>query len=271
MSVASFVHVLRRFFVRRGMPRVIYSDNAPTFKRYNKELAALWRRIRDDQVLDWLGTNSVSWKFIPTNAPWWGGFYERLIRSVKQALKKTIGRKSLTYGDLVSIVAEVEAVTNSRPLSYVYDDPHEILPLTPAEFITGRRLTIVPPQMTTEETEPICRTWQKRATLLQAAWRRWQRHYLMELRSANQWKRNRGKTMSPGDVVISEERKPRMFWPLVRIQSGHKRQDGTVRSYTVRKSTGHVTRRASRSLYPLEIQQHDAAGPQSVANATDIS
>ena len=51
-----------------------------------------------------------------------GGFYERLVGLTKRALKKIIGKKCLTDRQLATILTEVEAVINSRPLVYVDGD-----------------------------------------------------------------------------------------------------------------------------------------------------
>lgn len=66
-----------------------------------------------------------------------GGFYERLISLVKRSLKKTIGRQLLTIVELQTLVKEVEAVLNSRPLVYVGDDLNSSIPITPAHFLTN--------------------------------------------------------------------------------------------------------------------------------------
>lgn len=55
--------------------------------------------------------NDVKQKFILPASPWWGGFYERLIRSVKITLKKTIGKALLSYEELETILCEIEALT----------------------------------------------------------------------------------------------------------------------------------------------------------------
>ena len=54
-------------------------------------------------------------------APWQGSFYERLIGMVKQSLRK-VGKKRYTLDQLVTLLTEIEAVVNSRPLTYVYGD-----------------------------------------------------------------------------------------------------------------------------------------------------
>ncbi|GBM81435.1 hypothetical protein AVEN_20036-1 [Araneus ventricosus] len=44
-------------------------------------------------------------------APWWGGFYERLVKSVKDPLRKILGRALLTYEELSTILIEIELET----------------------------------------------------------------------------------------------------------------------------------------------------------------
>ncbi|GFX60673.1 uncharacterized protein TNCV_4917231 [Trichonephila clavipes] len=76
-----------------------------------------------------------TWKFIVERAPWWGGFYERLVKTVKDPLRKILGRALLTFEELSTILSEVEAIVNHRPLTYVENDPGEPEPLTPAQFL----------------------------------------------------------------------------------------------------------------------------------------
>ena len=98
---------------------------------------ALSRQIvKADKTQRYLAGHWIRWQFIVERAPWWGGFYERLIGSVKRCLKK--------FPDIVTMVTEVEAVLNSRPLTYLYLDIEDNLPLTPAHFLCRYRLTTLP-------------------------------------------------------------------------------------------------------------------------------
>ncbi|GFX35699.1 integrase catalytic domain-containing protein [Trichonephila clavipes] len=76
----------------------------------------------------------IHWKFIVELAPWWGGFYERLVKTIKDPLRKILGRALLTFEELSTILSEVEVIVNHRPLTYVENDPGEPEPLTPAHF-----------------------------------------------------------------------------------------------------------------------------------------
>ena len=66
--------------------------------------------------------NQIQWKFIVEKAPWWGGFWERMVGITKRCLKKTIGRSTLTFEDLLTVFVEIEGTINNRPLTYLYDD-----------------------------------------------------------------------------------------------------------------------------------------------------
>ena len=85
LSVASFLRMFRRFASRRGLPTTLIKDNAKTFKASSQIIAKI---ARSSEVVHFFNNHRVTWKFIVERAPWWGGFWERLIRSVKRCLTK---------------------------------------------------------------------------------------------------------------------------------------------------------------------------------------
>lgn len=64
-------------------------------------------------------------------APWWGGFYEWLAKSVKTPLRKLFAKAMLDSEQLTTILAETEAQLNSRPLTYLGADPDNYSVITP--------------------------------------------------------------------------------------------------------------------------------------------
>jgi Integrase zinc binding domain len=52
MSTPCFLMALERFFSRRAIPRIIYSDNARTFKCAARNIAARWRKIDPELALE---------------------------------------------------------------------------------------------------------------------------------------------------------------------------------------------------------------------------
>ena len=85
----------------------------------------------------------MEWIFNIEKAPWWGGVFERLIRSTKRCLRKMVRSYQLTIDELCTALTEVESMLNSRPLSFVSSDDLEE-PLTPSHLIMGRQLLSMP-------------------------------------------------------------------------------------------------------------------------------
>lgn len=135
LSSIAFVNALRRFVSRRGAPSVIYSDNATNFTLAEKSIKLAWNTIYQDEVtMNYFAKNSITWKFITPCAPWQGGYYERLVALVKDCLRKSIGRNQLDLESFLTLLSECEAVVNSRPLTYLYDEINCQV-LRPADFI----------------------------------------------------------------------------------------------------------------------------------------
>lgn len=58
------------------------------------------------------------------NAPWWDGFYEMLVRSVKTSLRKMLERRPLSRTKLSTLLTEIETVIKSQSLTFVFDEPY---------------------------------------------------------------------------------------------------------------------------------------------------
>ena len=140
LTTAAFIRCLRRFVARRGNPELLISDNAKTFKAGSAQLAKIFN---DPDTASFMLKQKIEWRFNLEKAPWWGGFFERMIKSTKRCLKKTLGKARLTYEELCTVLAEVECILNSQPLTYMYPDELEE-PLTPSHLISGRRMLSLP-------------------------------------------------------------------------------------------------------------------------------
>lgn len=246
-SSECFIHAFRRFVARRGMCKTIYSDNARSFRRSEKEINKILR-MEDDKVRLFTTNLQIKWKYIAELAPWWGGFYERLIRSFKSAIRKTIGRRLMTEEQLRTIVVEAEGVLNNRPLTYVYDDPNEPLPITPADVIGGRQRLHQEPTAT--ET-CLGGLWKNSREGTAAWWERWQREYLAELRSAS-LKSSANTTIKEGDIVLLGDKTHRAYWKLCNVEKIFPGRDGLVRACLLKTPDRQLIRRPVQLLYSME-------------------
>lgn len=260
-STEKFLLALKRFIARRGLCKVIYSDNARTLKRADQDLKGLWKTIKDPMLLEFFSKGGISWKFIAERAAWWGGFWERLVRSVKTCLKKVLGRASLNFEEMCTVLTEVEATLNSRPLTFVHNEVDEPQPLTPAHFLVGKRLTSLPPKSFPADThhptankKDITRRWKYRQRLINNFWNTWRKDYMLELKSAHHCDSLKSTPLKVGDIVlIGQDNLPRQVWKLGKIEELFPGRDGLIRSCSVRTTTGTFLRRPIQLLYNLEI------------------
>ncbi len=246
LNVEDTVLALRRFFSRRGLPGIVWSDNAKTFVAARQQLLQL------------LGPSSPDWKYIVPRSPWWGGWWERLVRSVKSALKKSLGRKCLTRVELDTVLSEVEACVNSRPLTFVGDCPEDRSPLTPAHFLLGRSSAYERvDRVGTDELsrEELLARKGVRDAMLDRFWTLWSDDYLKGL---PQWRGpSRENPLCQGDVVlIREDGCPRMGWPMGVVTETFRGKDGVTRACKVRTRAGEYTRSIQR-LHYLELHAVD--------------
>ncbi|GFQ89922.1 integrase catalytic domain-containing protein [Trichonephila clavata] len=245
LSTAAFLQSLRRFISRRGRPSIIYSDNRTNFVGTNSALSSIdW-----DVVTSKANIQKIKWKFNPPSAAWWGGFWERMIQMLKQILRKVLGRASLYYEELNTVLCECEHVINSRPLTYVSEDVNDLSPLTPAMFLQEIE--------TSDVTDIDCLDHQeinKRIRHVQAIReqlkKRFRIEYLGQLREQTQ-RHRKSRPLTVGDVVVLESNlKNRTLWSLARITELIPGKDGHVRVARVRTETGELVRPVQR-LYNL--------------------
>ena len=263
LSVPQFMLGLRRFISRRGIPSRFVSDNAKTFKRMDKELRII---LSDDRMKKYLGERRVTWEFYLERSPFWGGFIERLNSLLKSAFRKVVGIAKVSFEELLTLLTEIEAIMNSRPLTFVYDGVHEGDVLTPSLLLCGKTLTQLPPlwEVRVDGKDPqSCNLRLKYLDKLKTHfWTRFTREYLCELserHATSQKVSSANRQPKINDVVlIKHENMPRGRWRMGRVIQLHPGRDGVVRSVELRvppSKTGRgakVLRRPPRLLIPLE-------------------
>ena len=220
LSANSFLLAFRRFVGRRGLPAMLISDNAKTFKSSSREIRSICRAT---EVSQYLCNNRTSWRFIVAKSPWWGGFYEHMVQTVKRALRKIIGRSNLHFEELNTVLIEVESVINCRPLMFVYDDCEGLsYVLTPSHLLYGRRMASSPCSGHYEivsTNDSLTRRSRNQKHVLNQIISCWRKDYLLSLREVRGIKRaGPGCTIKVGDIVIlKDESVKRLFWKLARV------------------------------------------------------
>ncbi|GFY39626.1 uncharacterized protein TNIN_116181 [Trichonephila inaurata madagascariensis] len=155
-----------------------------------------------------------------------GGFYERLVRSVKESLHKILGKALLSFEEMTTILTEIEAVLNLRPLIYVYEENDEPRPLTPMHFLNFGQNQPTYPVTFAEILEnastksSLLKRKKYQQLLLKQLWHRWKKQYLLDLRTAHSVKNpETHPKLKVGDVVLIEENiKNKLLWKLGKIE-----------------------------------------------------
>ncbi|XP_071052130.1 uncharacterized protein [Onthophagus taurus] len=145
-STSGFLAAYKRFSGRRGISECLYSDCGTNLVGADRELRSMFSAASKEwkEMASLLSGDGTRWKFNPPGAPHFGGKWEAGVKSVKGHLRKIVGSTVLTYEEFNTVLIQIEAVLNSRPLCSISDDPNNFDVLTPAHFLIGNALAVVP-------------------------------------------------------------------------------------------------------------------------------
>uniref|UniRef100_A0A0A9YD88 Pro-Pol polyprotein n=2 Tax=Lygus hesperus TaxID=30085 RepID=A0A0A9YD88_LYGHE len=276
LTTSSFLACLKRFMSRRGKPLEIHSDNGTTFvgsKRELEDMKNLWLSdVHRDSIVSTLAVDGISWKFIPPRSPNFGGLWESSIKQVKLYLRKAIGKANLTYSEMYTVLTQIEACVNSRPLVPLSSDPNDYSVLTPSHFLIGDQLTAPPEPNLRSLPENRLTRWQLVQRIAQHFWHRWRNEYLHELQRRYKWKSTCNNLQKGTLVLVKEDNSPSYAWSLARVEDTHPGSDGLVRVVTLRCPSG-LFKRNIRLLCALPIDDtnstQDGAAPVRVSTPQD--
>ena len=122
------INASRRLFSSYGVPETILSDNSTQFS--------------SKETQSFISSYGLKWHFNPPLSPWWGGIFERMVKSVKRCLKKILLGARITFEELETVLREIELTLNNRPLTFTYEIPGNEA-LTPSYLIHGRRINTI--------------------------------------------------------------------------------------------------------------------------------
>ncbi|XP_030761095.1 uncharacterized protein LOC115886162 [Sitophilus oryzae] len=254
LTTNSFICSLKRFISRRGKPVRIYSDNGTNLVGAYAELRQLQDFFNNNKtaISDNCSNDGIEWRFIPVNSPHFGGLWEAGVKSSKSHLKRVIGNTILTFEELCTVFAQIEAVLNSRPISPLTCDPNDLNPLTPAHFLIGR--TLLSPPEADLMAVPVGRLnrYQLLEQMRQNFWSRWSKEYVSELQQRMKWRETCSEASIGSIVLIKEDNQPPLRWKMGRITALHPGKDGISRVVTIQTANGTI-KRACRKICPLPL------------------
>ncbi|GFU25777.1 integrase catalytic domain-containing protein [Trichonephila clavipes] len=255
LTSQALIAALKRFISRRGKCHKIFSDNGTNMIGANREIKALSKLVRDreETLFVFFAEEGIEWSFIPPRSPNWGGLWEANIKSLKYHFKRVAGNSKFSYEELLTLITQIEAILNSRPLTPLSSDVDDLEVLTPAHFLIGRPITaIVEPSLLQCESNRL-NVWQRITKSVQTIWKRWSLSYLNSLQQRKKWIVNK-ENLKLGDMVlIREENLPPCKWLLGRVVKIYMGKDKKVRVVDIKTGKGIYKRSINRlSILPIE-------------------
>ena len=233
MDDSSFVWALRRFLAIRGPVEKIRCDQGTNFVGGKSQLDDALSEMDQTRIQRFTAEQGVEWIFNPPHASHFGGVWERqigTIRRVLDAMLLEIGRAQLTHELLVTLMAEVTGIVNSRPIATVPSDIDKPQPLTPAMLLTMKTCPLAPTPGHFVRQDLYARSWWRKAQYLaDQFWVRWRKEYLQNLQNRTMWEK-RERNLAVGDIVlVKEDNAHQNDWLLGKIIEVTPSSDGKVR------------------------------------------
>ena len=251
LSTDSFINGLRRFISIRGQIRLLRCDNATNFVGAKNELAKSFSEIEPGIVREFLlqsGCN-FEWKFNVPTASHMGGTYERLIgvvRSVLSGLLVTHGTQ-LSDDGLRTLMYEVAAIVNNRPLSLETLNDPDSCPITPNHLLTLKsNVIIAPPGDFVIQDAYSRKLWRRVQFLASQFWFRFRSEYLQSCQKRSKWSFP-SCDLAVGDIVLlCDDTLPRDSWPLCMVTEVFPSADGRIRSVIVKLGNRYLSHTGKR-------------------------
>lgn len=256
LSSETFLAALHRFIARRGSPASIFSDNGRCFVGACNELSKFLKQ-NSGTIGDETSKLSIKFKFSPAYSPHFNGLAESAVKSVKHHLKRVLGSANLTYEELNTVLTQIEAILNSRPLTPLSSDPSDLAALTPSHFLIGRTVAILPSPQVEHATAPHTLSRYMRIQQVKAHfWNRFHNEYISELQRRQKWSKDGGHLKLGEMVLVKDERLPPNQWMLGRVTQLYPGADGVARVADILTASG-TLRRAFNRLCPLPVEDQN--------------
>ncbi|KAI4901167.1 hypothetical protein NFI96_006003 [Prochilodus magdalenae] len=208
-----------------------------------------------------LAKQQIAFSFNPPAAPHFGGVWEREVRSIKEALYRTVGAQPVQEEILQTVLLEVESILNSRPLGYVSSDVADIDPVTANLLLMGRLDGALPPVIYPETANFSQRRWRHAQVLADHFWLAFIRHYLPSLQVRAKWFKALPGVPVDAVVLVVDPQQPRAQWPMGRVVKTHPSRDGqNTHDCITTNSSNNIIKFADDTTI-IDITTKDDKGP----------
>ena len=206
-DTSSFLMKHEEFTARKGIPSSIVSDRGTQLVKSGivlatKETPATWKW---DEVVR--NNSASSWECVPIGSPHRNGLAESTVKLMKRSLMLALAPGTvLSYGELVTVLAKISSVINSRPLglrstSAGSQQEDFLMPITPNQLLLGRTEIDSPPIEYSENDGTFAARLAYVSEVYGTWWNNWIKQVLPTLMPIRRWKKE-SRNLQSGDVVM---------------------------------------------------------------------
>ncbi|XP_055543704.1 uncharacterized protein LOC129729231 [Wyeomyia smithii] len=248
LSTNVFIGALKRFIARRGYPSEIWSDNGTNFVGADRWLQELKGNLTagKTEINRCLTNSGIKWVFNPPASPHRGGIWEAAVKSAKKHLVAVLGTTAVTYEEMSTILSQIEACLNSRPLCPLSRDPDSYEALTPGHFLIGQPLNLIPEPDLRYISSNRLDKWKLLQKQTVEIWRRWRDEYLSNLQLRTKWQITKANVQENQLVLVKNDNAPPTQWELARVKKVHPDSVGIVRTVTLQRGQAEYQRPIQR-------------------------
>jgi hypothetical protein len=260
MDTNHTINAIKTVYAAHGPIAKLISDNGKNFEGaaniFNREKADISKHlaeIKSQAEAEIAEKLMLKWYFIPVQSPWFGAFYERLIKEVKRAIKDEVKDKRIQRIAFNSALQEAAHRINCRPLTHnsiSHEDEEVLTPHHLAKFRSGWPLLpsahkIKKPHDPNEDRS----VYRKGVVIAEGICQRFVKNYLAELTKRTKWFKDAVPLAVNDLVLLIDPTKTRKQWDRARIIKLYKSRDGRKRVADILLADG--TLRKNRSVQRL--------------------
>ena len=239
MSSSSFINALRRFISIRGTLILLRSDRGSNFVCGAKELGLNTINVEDSHIQRFLQNKGIVWRFNSPHSSHKGGVWERIIgmsRKILDSMFLNSSQKLLTHEVLSTLMYEVCAIINSRPLATISYDAEDPTILTPSILLTQKYpdMDISFKDLPVSLKDAYKSQWKYVQYLADIFLSKWKKEYQQTLQLRQKWVNSR-RNIRKGDVVLLKDSSVhRNQWPMGLVTETFKGEDDLVCQVSVK-------------------------------------
>ena len=230
MTSSAFINALRRFVAIRGSVKIFRSDRGTNFVGSTDSTGVNVINVEDGQVKGFLNRSGTQWIFNAPHSSHMGGVWERMIGVSRPILESMLSKvHNLTHDVLVTLMAEVSAIINARPIVPVSTDSDCPQVLSPSALLNMKLNT--DQQSVDDQSMKILYKdqWKRVQYLADQFWLRWSKEFLHSLQSRLKWQNSQPPLQLNDVVLLKDNELARNYWPLGRVSKLFPSSDGKIR------------------------------------------